>query len=43
SGSRDGDAPAGYRLVLTQGDDSGQAIVHPHMHLPGGKKLGALG
>ncbi len=40
---REGVALSGYRLVLNQGDDSGQEIVHPHMHLLGGKKLGAMG
>ncbi len=40
---REGVALSGYRLVLNQGDDSGQEIVHLHMHLLGGKKLGAMG
>ena len=40
---REGVALSGYRLVLNQGGDSGQEIVHPHMHLLGGKKLGAMG
>ena len=40
---REGVALSGYRLVLNQGDDSGQQIAHPHMHLLGGKKLGAMG
>ena len=40
---REGVALSGYRLVITQGDDSGQEIIHPHMHLLGGKKLGAMG
>ena len=40
---REGVALSGYRLVLNQGVDSGQEIVHPHMHLLGGKKLGAMG
>jgi histidine triad (HIT) family protein len=40
---REGVALSGYRLVLNQGDDSGQEIIHPHMHLLGGKKLGAMG
>ena len=40
---REGITLSGYRLVLNQGDDSGQEIAHPHMHLLGGKKLGAMG
>jgi len=40
---REGVTLSGYRLVLNQGEDSGQEIVHPHMHLLGGKKLGAMG
>ena len=40
---REGVARSGYRLVLNQGDDSGQEIVRPPMHLLGGKKLGAMG
>ena len=40
---REGVALSGYRLVINQGDDSGQEIIHPHMHLLGGKKLGAMG
>ena len=40
---REGVTRSGYRLVLNQGEDSGQEILHPHMHLLGGKKLGAMG
>ena len=40
---REGVALSGYRLVINQGDDSGQEIIPPHMHLLGGKKLGAMG
>ncbi len=40
---REGVTLSGYRLVLNQGEDSGQEILHPHMHLLGGKKLGAMG
>jgi histidine triad (HIT) family protein len=40
---REGVALSGYRLVVNQGRDSGQEIPHPHMHLLGGKKLGAMG
>ena len=40
---REGVTLSGYRLVLNQGPDSGQEIVHPHLHLLGGRKLGDLG
>lgn len=31
----------GFRLVINQGKDGGQAVPHLHVHLIGGKKLGA--
>ena len=34
---------SGYRLVMNQGTDSGQAIEHVHLHLLGGQPLGAMG
>lgn len=34
---------SGYRLVLNQGQDSGQAIAHLHLHLLAGKRLPSLG
>jgi histidine triad (HIT) family protein len=34
---------SGYRLVMNQGTDSGQAIEHLHLHLLGGQPLGAMG
>ncbi len=40
---REGVTLSGYRLVLNQGPDSGQEIVHPHVHLLGGRQLGAMG
>ena len=40
---REGVTLSGYRLVMNQGDDSGQEIPHPPMPLLGGKKLGAMG
>ncbi len=40
---REGVTLSGYRLVLNQGPDSGQAIEHIHVHLLGGKGLSALG
>ncbi len=40
---REGVTLSGYRLIVNQGPDSGQAIEHTHVHLLGGKKLPALG
>ena len=40
---REGVTLSGYRLVLNQGPDSGQEIVHPHIHLLGGRQLGDMG
>ena len=34
---------SGYRLVINQGRDAGQAVDHLHLHLIGGRQLGALG
>lgn len=34
---------SGYRLALNVGDDAGMTIHHLHMHLLGGKQLGAEG
>ncbi len=39
---REGVSGTGFRLVINQGDDSGQEIAHLHMHLLGGEKLGAM-
>ncbi len=35
-------AGSGYRLVINSGADSGQEVHHLHMHLLGGKRLGAM-
>ena len=40
---REGITLSGYRLVLNQGPNAGQAVEHVHAHLLGGKKLSALG
>ncbi len=40
---REGVTLSGYRLVLNQGQDSGQEIEHLHLHLLGGQSLGAMG
>ena len=36
-------ADSGYRLVVNCNADGGQTVFHLHMHLMGGKPLGALG
>ena len=40
---REGVTLSGFRLVLNQGQDSGQEIEHLHLHLLGGQPLGAMG
>jgi len=40
---REGIAKSGYRLVINQGNDSGQAVDHLHLHLLGGEALRPLG
>ena len=40
---REGVTLSGYRLVVNQGEDSGQQIEHLHMHLLGGRNLGDMG
>ncbi|MDO8463157.1 MAG: histidine triad nucleotide-binding protein [bacterium] len=35
-------AETGYRLVVNNGSDGGQEVEHLHLHLIGGKKLGAM-
>lgn len=34
---------AGYRLLTNTGDDAGQTVHHLHVHVLGGRVLGALG
>ena len=40
---REGVIGSGYRLIVNQGDDSGQQVAHLHMHLLGGEPLGGMG
>jgi len=39
---REGIADTGYRLLLNTGADAGQTVFHAHLHVLGGKPLGAL-
>ena len=39
----EGIAESGYRLIINQGNDSGQEVPHLHLHLIGGRRLGAMG
>lgn len=36
---REGVADSGYRLVINNGSDGGEAVPHLHVHLLGGRKL----
>ena len=40
---REGVTLSGYRLSLNQGQDSGQAIEHLHLHLLAGRRLSDMG
>jgi histidine triad (HIT) family protein len=39
----EGIAERGYRLAFNCGDDGGQTIFHIHLHILGGRRLGAEG
>jgi histidine triad (HIT) family protein len=39
----EGVAEGGYRLVINQGENGRQDVAHLHMHVMGGKRLGAMG
>ncbi len=41
--ARDGLDERGYRLVMNVGPDSGNSVAHLHVHVLGGRPLGALG
>lgn len=38
-----GIADTGFRLVTNAGADSGQEVMHLHIHVLGGRKLGPIG
>jgi len=40
---REGLGTRGYRLTVNVGPDAGQEVHHLHMHLLGGRALGAMG
>ena len=40
---QEGVIESGYRLAFNVGDDAGMTISHLHMHLIGGRQLGAEG
>jgi len=37
-----GIASSGYRLIINCGEDGGQEVLHLHMHLLGGRRLGPM-
>ena len=37
--ARDNGCSNGYRLIINQGEDGGQAVFHLHIHILGGEKL----
>jgi len=37
-----GIAESGYRLIVNCGRDGGQEVLHLHMHLMGGRRLGPM-
>lgn len=40
---QEGIANRGYRLAINSGEDGGQTIFHLHLHVLGGRRLGAEG
>ena len=41
--SSEGISARGYRLVINSGPESGQEVLHVHLHLLGGRVMGNLG
>jgi histidine triad (HIT) family protein len=41
--NQEGVDQSGYRLVINNGPDAGQAVFHIHLHLLGGQRLKSLG
>lgn len=39
---QEGIAASGYRLLVNCGEDGGQEVMHLHMHLLGGRRLGPM-
>ncbi len=39
---REGVGDGGSRLIINQGDDAGQEVEHLHLHVLGGRRLGAM-
>ena len=39
---QEGISESGYRLIVNCNQDGGQEVFHLHMHLVGGRKLGAM-
>jgi histidine triad (HIT) family protein len=39
----EGVAESGYRLAINCGDDAGMTVSHLHLHVLGGRRLGAEG
>lgn len=39
---QEGIAESGYRLIINCNEDGGQEVLHIHMHLLGGQRLGAM-
>lgn len=39
---QEGVAAAGYRLLINCGENAGQEVLHLHMHLLAGRKLGPM-
>ena len=37
--AKDNGCKNGYRLIVNQGEDGGQAVFHLHIHILGGEKL----